>query len=85
MASKKKSFQFLLAGVSEIPEIVSKDIEILFTDYAKIKELCEKFENNLGDLMNCAELQNEAIHSSRSTLSRTSAHQTTCKRATSPR
>ena len=80
-----KSFQFLFTGVSKISEIIFKDIQKLFTDYARIRELCEQFKNNLDDLMNRAELQNETVHSSNSTSSSTSAHQTTLKRATSLR
>ena len=65
-------FYFILfyEGVSKIPETIIKDIQKLQTDFFSIKELCEKFEKNLDNLMSRAEMKDGTIP-----LTTTSAHQ----------
>ena len=54
-------FILFCEGVSKIPETLIKGIQKLQTDFINIKELCEKLEKNLDNLMSRAEMKNGKI------------------------
>lgn len=71
---------FFCEGVNKIPETIIKDFQKLQTDFINLKELCEKFEKNLDNLMSRAEMRDGTIP-----LITTSARQSNNETVASPR